>query len=256
MWNRTPLTKLLGIDYPIVQAPFGGQDSCVELVARVSASGGLGSFGMHALDGEQIRRAVRRIRDRTSRPFAANLWLPRDEPWPRANRALGHGSTPYYEELGLTSGGLSPCDCPDLTEQLDAVLDARPPVFSFIFGVPSERILALCRERGIITMGSVASMEEAVALELAGVDCIVVSTYEVGKHPEHFIRPPDESLAGMLALLPQMVACLHLPIVAAGDIGDARGVATALALGAHGVQIGSAFLARLASRVGRKLRSH
>jgi len=213
MLSGTQLTALLGIEHPILHGACAGHGPGVELAARVSVRGGLGAFGLQNLDGDQIRHTVREIRARTSRPFAATLWVPRDE------------------EADAARAG------PDRVEQLDAVLAARPPVFSFVFGQPSERVLALCRERGIITIGSADSVAGAMALERAGVDCVVASGHRVDDGSEHAMRAPMERPMNTFALLCELVACVRVPVVAAGGIEDLRGVTAALALGAQGVQL-------------------
>ena len=230
MWNRTPLTRLLGIECPIIQGPFCGQGACIELAAAISCAGGLGSFGAQTLDGQQILNAVRAIRSRTAAPFAANLWMPKDDEAP--------GPAVH---LPATRAA------PDIVEQLQAVLEARPPVFSFIFGIPSAPLLRLCRQRGIITTGTAASPQEAMALERAGVDCVVACGHAAGERSDYAMRPPQVPTTDIYSLLPALVASVRLPVIAAGGIGDAGGIAAALALGAQGVQIGPALLPRLLS---------
>jgi len=226
MRDRTPLTRLLGIECPIIQGPFCGQGACVELAAAISSAGGLGSFGVQTLDGEQILRTIRAIRSRTSRAFAANLWMPKDDDAPAPALALPAAR-----------------GAPDLVEQLQAVLEARPPVLSFTFGIPSPPLLRLCRQRGIITTGAAASPQEAMALERAGVDCVVACGHAAGVRSDYVMRPPQVQATEIFSLLPSLVASVRLPVIAAGGIGDAGGIAAALALGAQGVQIGPAFLA-------------
>ncbi|WP_158090065.1 nitronate monooxygenase family protein [Pseudomonas sp. B28(2017)] len=123
------------------------------------------------------------------------------------------------------------------------MLTIRPPVFSFVFGIPPAGILAACKSLGILTMGTATTVQEARALEEAGVDCIVASGFEAGGHKGSFIKPAHASLTGIFSLIPQIADQVAIPLIAAGGIADARGVAGALALGAHGVQIGTAFLA-------------
>jgi nitronate monooxygenase len=123
------------------------------------------------------------------------------------------------------------------------LLDAKVPVFSFIFGIPPGEILEECRAKGIVTIGTATTPDEAVALEVAGVDAIVASGFEAGGHRGSFLRPAEDSLMGTLSLVPQVVDAVDLPVIAAGGIGDARGVLAAFALGAEAVQIGTAFLA-------------
>ena len=123
------------------------------------------------------------------------------------------------------------------------LLDAKVPVFSFIFGIPPSEILEECRAKGIATIGTATTPDEAAALEEAGVDAIVASGFEAGGHRGSFLRPAEDSLTGTLSLVPQIADIVDVPVIAAGGIGDARGVVAALALGAEAVQMGTAFLA-------------
>ena len=128
-------------------------------------------------------------------------------------------------------------------DQARVLLDAKVPVFSFIFGIPPREILEECRAKGIVTIGTATTPDEAAALEEAGVDAIAASGFEAGGHRGSFLRPAEDSLTGTLSLVPQVVDAVDVPVIAAGGIGDARGVIAALALGAEGVQMGTAFLA-------------
>jgi nitronate monooxygenase len=139
---------------------------------------------------------------------------------------------PFPERFGWT-----------FEEQLEPILAAAPPVLSFVYGIPSPDALAACRERGIATIGTAVTVEEAVALDEAGVDAIVASGFEAGGHRIAFLAEPEESLIGAMALIPATVDSVEAPVIAAGGIADARGIVAALTLGAEAVQIGTAFLA-------------
>lgn len=251
MWYDTPATKVLGIKYPIVQGPFGGGPSSVELVSTVSNAGGLGSFGMQTLEPEQMFEVAWQIRQATSQPFAINLWMSDAQETrasPEAVRRAGELLGPYYAELGSDVPAMPERFIPDLGKQLEAMLEIKPPVFSFVFGVPPAAVMAACQSLGILTMGTAttaleAKALEAKALEAAGVDCIVASGFEAGGHKGSFLRTAEESLTGIFSLIPQVIDQVRIPVIAAGGVADARGVAAALVLGAHGVQIGTAFLA-------------
>ena len=246
MWHDTPATKLLGIRFPIIQGPFGGGPSSVELVRTVSDAGGLGSFGMQSLEPEQMIEVARQIRTATSKPFAINLWMSNGEESGSSSEGVHQASEllrPYYAELGKEFPARPERFIPDLGEQLEAVLEIKPPVFSFVFGIPPASMIAACKSLGIVTMGTATTAREAKALESAGIDCIVASGFEAGGHKGSFLRPAEESLTGTLSLIPQVVDQVRIPVIAAGGVADARGVAAALVLGAHGVQIGTAFLA-------------
>jgi nitronate monooxygenase len=248
-WSRTPAAKRLGIEYPIVQGPFGGGLSSVDLVVAVSESGGLGSFGAFHLPPDEIRALANDIRARTSKPFALNLWISNHDPGGQGMTAEQHAAgvarfRQFYDELGVTP---PPPPVQPLAQnvgaQIEALLEALPPVFSFVFGLPSTDVIAECRTRGIVTMATITTIDEAIAAEQAGVDLIVASGFEAGGHRISFLRPAEESLIGTVALIPTVVDRVKLPVIAAGGIADGRGIAAALSLGASGVQIGTAFLA-------------
>src|SRR5690606_35097904 len=125
----------------------------------------------------------------------------------------------------------------------EAIFEARPAVFSFVYGIPSQSILEKCRQLGIITVGAATTVDEAVALQQAGVDAIVATGFEAGGHRVSFLQSAEDSLTGTFSLIPLVADAVNIPIIAAGGIADARGMQAALALGADAVQIGSAFLA-------------
>ncbi|MDZ3824548.1 MAG: nitronate monooxygenase [Pseudoxanthomonas sp.] len=250
-WRNSDLAARLGIARPVVQGPFGGGLSSVELVVAVGEAGGLGSFGAHHLEGDGIRSVAADIRRRSDRPFALNLWLPHAEEGESpvaAVEASDHDRharelAPWYAQLGLEAPPPPPRYLPDFDAQVEAVLAARPAVFSFVFGVPAAGLLDRCRALGILTLGTATTVAEARALDDAGVDAIVASGFEAGGHRVSFLRRPEDCLTGGLALLPQVVDAVRAPVVAAGGIADGRGIVAALSLGASAVQIGTAFLA-------------
>jgi len=242
------LVKLLRLKHPIVQGPFGGGLSSVKLAATVSEAGGLGSFGVHHLEPAAISEIAADLRAATARPFALNLWISsHDLPETEMDRARYDAAVarlrPLYEEVGVESPPFPERFAPRFEEQAEAVLGAAPAAFSFVFGVPDERLLAALRERGTVTLGTATTPDEAVALDAAGVDVVVASGAEAGGHRGAFLAPVEDSLVGTMALVRTAVAEVRAPVVAAGGIADARGVSAAFALGAEGVQIGTAFLA-------------
>jgi nitronate monooxygenase len=258
-WRRNRLTALLGIDYPIIQGPLGGLSS-QRLTATVSDFGGLGSFGAHSLAPERIGDVVAEIRALTRRPFAMNLWVSMEDDGARSSDESAFGRSlaplaPHLAELGAPSPAYTPYAPVSFEDQARVLLDGRVPVISFIFGIPPASVMRDCRDRGIVTIGTATTAEEAVALEEAGVDAIVASGFEAGGHRGSFLRRSEDSLTGTIALVPRIVDAVQVPVIAAGGIGDARGVVAALALGAEGVQIGTAFLACEESGAGPLHRS-
>jgi nitronate monooxygenase len=240
-WPTDRLTSLLGIAHPIVQGPFGGGASSVELASAVSNAGGLGSFGAHALGPEEITALVGELRAATDRPFAVNLWVP--QPTEVTDLDLAphiERLAPLYERTG--SAPPTAVRPQNFADQLAAALDAAPPVLSFVMGVPPADALETARRRGIRTIGTASTVEEAVALAGAGLDVVVASGSDAGGHRGAFLRPVEESLVGTFSLVPQVADAVDVPVVAAGGIADGRGIAAAFALGAHGVQIGTGFL--------------
>jgi nitronate monooxygenase len=158
------------------------------------------------------------------------------------NRALSQ-LAPYIDAAGGKQPAFSPYRPVRFEDQARVLLDAKVPVFSFIYGVPPKEILEEASKQGIVTIGTATTPEEAVALEQAGVDLVVASGFEAGGHRGSFLRSSEDSLTGTMSLVPQTVDAVKIPVIAAGGIADARGIAAAFALGAEGVQIGTAFLA-------------
>lgn len=238
------LRKLLGIDRPIVLGPFGGLSS-VALTAAVSDLGGLGSYGLYGYSAERIHDTISRLRAETDRPFAVNLWLPTGDEVEPADVDLGPvlaAMAPLYEAAGAAAPSPPDRFLPDVDAQLEAVLDARPAALSVVFGVPRAAVVDPARGRGIRIIGTATTVDEAVALEAAGADAVVATGFEAGGHRVSFLRPAEQSLVGTFSLVPQVVDAVGIPVIAAGGIADRRGVAAALALGASGVQVGTAFL--------------
>lgn len=238
------LRGLFGIEHPIVLGPFGGLSS-VALTAAVSDAGGLGGFGLYGFDGDRIRSTVAELRAATARPFAVNIWLPTgDEVEPNPQHTVfAQALQPFYEAVGLDVPARPEQYVPTLDEQLDAIWESAPPVLSVVFGVPSAELTDEARRRGIRVVGTATTVAEARALADAGVDAVVATGLEAGGHRVSFLRPAEESLVGALALVPQVVDAVDVPVIAAGGIADRRGVAAAFALGASAVQVGTAFLA-------------
>jgi nitronate monooxygenase len=246
-WNENRLTAKLGIDYPIIQGPLGGLSS-QKLAAAVSNFGGLGSFGAHGLAPEAIKDVIGEIRSLTLKPFAMNLWVSMEDEGARTSdeKAFNSSLAPLAVHLAALAAPrptYKPYSPIRFEDQARVLLDAKVPVFSFIFGIPPKEVLDECRTNRIVTIGTATTPEEGAALQEAGVDAIVASGFEAGGHRGSFLRAAEDSLTGTFSLVPQIVDRVNVPVIAAGGIADARGVIAALALGAEVVQIGTAFLA-------------
>ena len=246
-WNRTRISYKLGIEYPIIQGPLGGFSS-QRVTAAVSNFGALGSFGAHSLAPSAIQEVIAEIRSLTTKPFAMNLWVSMEDEGAATSdvdafeHALSHLAS-HLDAVGANKPQFSPYKPIRFEDQARVLLDAKVPVFSFIYGIPPKEILEECHREGIVTIGTATTPDEAVALERAGVDVVVASGFEAGGHRGSFLRSPEDSLTGTISLVPQVVDAVQIPVVAAGGIADARGIVAAFALGAEGVQMGTVFLA-------------
>jgi nitronate monooxygenase len=239
---ETALTKLLGLAHPIIQAPMAGGAVPAALVARVSEAGGLGSIGAAYSTPAQIVEQANAVRAATNRPFAINLFAPSPAP-PAIDAAAALARLgPYFAELGVPPPSAPAWTGDPFAEQIEAVLESGAAVFSFTFGIPPESVLARAKSRGIAVMGTATTVEEAVALEGAGVDAVVAQGSEAGAHRGTFAGSFEAAMVGTMALVPQIVDAVRVPVIASGGIMDGRGIAAALALGAAAVQMGTAFL--------------
>jgi nitronate monooxygenase len=246
-WRENRLTSCLGLQYPIIQGPLGGLSS-QRLTAAVSNYGGLGSFGAHGLKPEAIREVIREIKGLTPKPFAMNLWVSmEDEGAFTSTEEAFHRSlsslAKHIESVEGAKPSYSPYEPIRFEDQVQVLLDEGISAFSFIYGIPSKQILDEFRRKGVVLIGTATTVDEAIALEQTGVDVIAASGFEAGGHRGSFLQSSEDSLTGTMALVPQVVNAVSVPVVAAGGIGDARGIVAAFALGAEGVQMGTAFLA-------------
>jgi nitronate monooxygenase len=236
------LTSLLGIEHAIVGGPMAGVNT-PELAAAVSNAGGLGSIGCGMMTPKQIDSAIKRIRELTDRPFAANLFV---TPQPKLDEAqilrMQAKLARYRTELDLPRGKLPSTFAPDFAEQFEVVLAARVPVVSFTFGALDAARLRALHAQGAKVIGAAGCTCDARQLAELGCDAIVASGIESGGHRPTFAVPPEAAQIGLFALLPQVAAAVDVPVIAAGGVMTAEQIAAALLLGASGVQLGSALL--------------
>ena len=244
MWPDTRLLDLFGIELPIVQAPMANA-TAVDMAVAVAEAGGLGSFPCAALADEKIGAGVAEIRSRTKRPINLNFFCHKPAPADAERDAAWlKRLAPYYAELGaempkvpLTASIVA------FTEATCAVVEKlRPEVVSFHFGLPDAALVARVKKAGCKIISSATTLREALWLAEHGVDAIIAQGAEAGGHRGMFLETDVATQIGTLALVQQIVAAVPLPVIAAGGIGDGRGIAASFALGASGVQIGTAYL--------------
>jgi len=241
-------TSLLSLKYPIIQGPFGGGLSNINLVKIVADFGGLGSFGAHHLPAEKIATLVQDIKAVTKGAFAINLWVSDHDHFTNSVTRSHYQEyvdlfTPTYQRLDISPPEYTESFSESFEQQLQATIDAGPPAISFVYGVPSKTAIDLCKQKKIRTIGTATTLQEALALEGAGIDIIVASGFEAGGHRVSFKKEAEDSLIGGLSLIPQIADKVNTPVIAAGGIADSRGVRAVMQLGAQGAQIGTAFLA-------------
>jgi len=233
----------LGIEHPILLAPMAGSGGTPELAAAVSNAGGLGAWGGAYSKPDDIAAAIRRMRQLTDRPFNINLFA--------GGYTVAHSIdarpmldivTAAHAKLGLFPPVLPPVSRDPFDEQLEVVLEERPPVFSFTFGIPTAAQIVALKRRDIAIVGTATTVEEALLLEQAGIDAIVAQGAEAGAHRGSFAAPFERSMVPLATLVRDICEIVALPVIASGGIMDGGDIAAALRLGAAAVQLGTAFL--------------
>jgi nitronate monooxygenase len=244
MWSNERFIKLSGTELPIIQAPMAGM-AFSDMVVAVSQAGGLGSLACALLSEEQARKELETIRRRTSRPINANFFChqpPRDDRAREMNWRQRLDA--YYIQLQAESNTSIPKStrAPFDEKMCDLVMEFHPEVVSFHFGLPDKNLLLRVKSAGAKILSSATSVDEARWLEDQGCDAIIAQGFEAGGHRAMFLTEDVSTQVGTIALVPQIVDAVKVPVIAAGGIADARGILAAFALGAAAVQIGTAYL--------------
>ena len=241
------ISDLLGIEHPLIQAPMAGVQGSALCIAVCNA-GGLGSLPCAMLTPQALRSELEAIRQHTTRPYNVNFFChtpPQADPAREA--AWRQALHPYYQALKLDPSGMAPAAAraPFSSAAADILEEFRPPVLSFHFGLPSNELMQRAKDWGAKILSSATTVDEAIWLEDHGVDAIIAQGLEAGGHRGMFLTDELTTQMGSIALVPQIVRRVKVPVIAAGGIADARGVAAAMALGAAGVQAGTAYLLAL-----------
>lgn len=242
--TKNVFLESLGIEHPIFLAPMGGGPGTPELAAAVSEAGGLGSLGAAYMTPAQMREAHRKIRSLTRKPFHVNLFAGGTKARAAFDaRPMLALLAEVHQKLGLPAPVLPAMPADPFPGQLEVVLEERPAVFSFTFGIPDAEALRRVKERGIVVLGTATTVHEGRLLEQAGVDGIVAQGAEAGAHRGTFAGAFETSMVSLAELVPGMVRECSVPVIASGGIMEGREIASALVDGAAAVQLGTAFLA-------------
>ncbi len=243
-WPDTRILDLLGIELPIIQAPMAGATTTAMVIAAAQA-GALGSLPCAMLSPEQIRQEVQSIRQTTRAPLNLNFFC-HQNPTPDPEREIRwkNALEPYYRELGADFEAPTPVSsrAPFDAVSCELVEELRPEIVSFHFGLPEPALLARVKATGAKVLSSASTVDEAIWLEQRGCDAIIAMGYEAGGHRAIFLSEDLNTQVGTMALVPQIVDAVQVPVIAAGGIGDARGIVAAFALGASAAQLGTAYL--------------
>lgn len=246
------LQTLLGTALPIIQAPMAGAQGSA-LAISVSNAGGLGSLPCAMLAPDAMRKELAAIRAATDKPFAVNFFCHTPPtPQPGVEARWRELLAPYYAEFGIDPAAIpaGPGRLPFSSAAADILDEFRPPVVSFHFGLPDEALMERVRRTGARILASATTVDEALWLQERGVDAVIAQGLEAGGHRGMFLSDDLSTQMGTFALLRQVVDAVRVPVIAAGGIADAQGVAAAMALGAAGVQIGTAYLCCPESTIG------
>lgn len=250
---HTPLCDLLGITYPVIQSGMGSVAG-PDLAAEVSRAGGLGVIGGLNQPPEELRKRIRYVREHTDRPFGVNLWLHAELRPPVDVRTIPASTIAsvqsalnvFRAKLDIPPVSTPPPPALDLVQAaFEVILEERVPVFSAAIGLPDAAMVERCHAHGVKVVAMIATVQDARDAAAAGVDAIVAQGGEAGGHRSVRAKPvtPEMAMVGTMALVPQVVDIVRVPVIAAGGLADGRGLVAALALGAQGVLLGTRFVA-------------
>jgi len=234
--------QFLGVKWPLIQAPMAGAQG-IELALAVASAGALGSLPCAMLNATQIQQAVAQFRQQTKAPINLNFFCHTPPlAQPQKLQQWQQRLQPYYRELSATAGNAVAERCPFDTAMAEAIAPLQPEVVSFHFGLPEPSLLQQVKSWGSKVIASATTVAEGLWLQAQGVDAVIAQGLEAGGHRGHFLNDDLSWQLGTFALLPQLVAALNVPVIAAGGIVDATSIAAAMTLGASAVQVGTAYL--------------